>query len=94
MRNYRKAFLFALAGNVVFLTMLAGLWWWSARKSSIKQHPSGAEPSSAMQPAQTGASVSAPPPTETPLAPVQLSPERLQSIGVMFGTVERKSVQD
>ena len=36
-----------------------------------------------------------PPPTaETPLVPVQLSPERLQSIGVKFGVVERKSLQD
>jgi Cu(I)/Ag(I) efflux system membrane fusion protein/cobalt-zinc-cadmium efflux system membrane fusion protein len=33
-------------------------------------------------------------PTETPLAPVQLSAERLQSIGVKFGIVERKPVQD
>ncbi|HEY1469871.1 MAG TPA: efflux RND transporter periplasmic adaptor subunit, partial [Candidatus Acidoferrum sp.] len=31
---------------------------------------------------------------ETPLAPVQLSAERLQSIGVKFGVVSRKSVQD
>jgi Cu(I)/Ag(I) efflux system membrane fusion protein/cobalt-zinc-cadmium efflux system membrane fusion protein len=31
---------------------------------------------------------------ETPLAPVQLSAERLQSIGVKFGVVTRKSLQD
>jgi Cu(I)/Ag(I) efflux system membrane fusion protein/cobalt-zinc-cadmium efflux system membrane fusion protein len=31
---------------------------------------------------------------ETPLAPIQLSPERLQSIGVKFGEVERKPVLD
>ena len=32
--------------------------------------------------------------TETPLAPVQLSAERLQSIGVQFGVVARKPVRD
>ncbi|GAC1633193.1 MAG: hypothetical protein NVS9B14_07480 [Candidatus Acidiferrum sp.] len=94
MRNYRKAFLFALAGNVVCLGMLAGLWWWSARKSNTMQHPPGSQPNSAARPVQTSASTSAPPPTETPPAPVQLSPERLQSIGVKFGTVDRKAVQD
>jgi RND family efflux transporter MFP subunit len=93
MRNYRKAFFFALVGNVVFLSVLGGLWW-SARKSATTQHPPGSEPNSAIQTVQTSASVSAPPPAETPLAPVQLSPERLQSIGVKFGTVERKPVQD
>ena len=93
MRNYRKAFFFALVGNVAFLSVLAGLWW-SARKSATTQHPPGSEPNGAIQPVQTSASVSAPPPAETPLVPVQLSPERLQSIGVKFGTVERKPVQD
>jgi Cu(I)/Ag(I) efflux system membrane fusion protein/cobalt-zinc-cadmium efflux system membrane fusion protein len=93
MKNYRKAFVFALVGNVVFLSMLAGLWW-STRRSATTQHPSGAEPNSAAQPVPISASVSAPPPAETPLAPVQLSTERLQSIGVKFGTVERKPVQD
>src|SRR5690242_14806598 len=32
--------------------------------------------------------------SETPLAPVQLSPERMQSIGVQTGTVEWKKVTD
>src|SRR5439155_671607 len=33
-------------------------------------------------------------PSETSLAPVQLSPERMQSIGVRMGRVERKPVND
>jgi Cu(I)/Ag(I) efflux system membrane fusion protein/cobalt-zinc-cadmium efflux system membrane fusion protein len=32
--------------------------------------------------------------TEAPLVPVQISPQRLQSIGVKTGKVERKSVAD
>jgi Cu(I)/Ag(I) efflux system membrane fusion protein/cobalt-zinc-cadmium efflux system membrane fusion protein len=35
-----------------------------------------------------------PPSAETPLSPIQLSPDRLQSIGVKFGVVERKDLKD
>src|SRR6476661_7732239 len=93
MRNYRRAFFLALAGNLVFLGLLAGIWW-SARKSTAAQRVTGSVPVVGGQPAQSSSSSSAPPPPETPLAPVQLSAERLQSIGVKFGTVERKPVQD
>ena len=93
MRNYRKAFILALVGNVVFLGLLGGIWW-SARKSTAAQHVTGSAPVVGAQPAQSSSSSSASPSIETPLAPVQLSAERLQSIGVKFGVVERKVVQD
>jgi len=93
MRNYRRAFFLALAGNLVFLGLLAGIWW-SARKSTAAQRVTGSVPVVGAQPAQSSSSSSAPPPPETPLAPVQLSAERLQSIGVKFGVVERRPVQD
>ena len=93
MRNYRRAFFLALAGNVLFLGALAGIWW-SARKPAATQHPATPTPNPATQAVQSNASGSAPPRTETPLAPMQLSAERLQSIGVKFGAVERKPVQD
>jgi RND family efflux transporter MFP subunit len=93
MRNYRKLFFLALVGNAIFIGVLAGIWW-SARRSTTPQHPSGSAPNVATQPIQSSSPGSAPPPTETPLAPVQLSAERLQSIGVKFGVVERKPVQD
>ncbi|HEX6509809.1 MAG TPA: efflux RND transporter periplasmic adaptor subunit, partial [Chloroflexota bacterium] len=47
--------------------------------------PPAAMPMSASNAAEQG---------ETPLAPVQLSPQRLQSIGVKTGEVERKSISD
>jgi Cu(I)/Ag(I) efflux system membrane fusion protein/cobalt-zinc-cadmium efflux system membrane fusion protein len=78
---------------VIFVGMLAGIWW-TARRSAVTQSPAGSVPNVATQPPQNGSSAAAPPPTETPLAPVQLSAERLQSIGVKFGLVERKIVQD
>ncbi len=93
MRNYRKAFFLALIGNVVFLGVLAGIWW-TARRSAKTQHAAGSTTIVGAQPAQSSSSSSAPPLTDTPLAPVQLSAERLQSIGVKFGAVERKAVQD
>ncbi len=93
MRNYRKAFFLALVGNVVFLGLLAGIWW-SARRSAAARHAASSAPNVGAQPAQSSPSSSTPPSTETPLAPVQLSAERLQSIGVKFGTVERKPAQD
>ena len=93
MRNYRKPFVLALIGNVVFVGVLAGIWW-TARRSGTPQPLAVSAPSVAVQPSQSNTSGSAPPPAETPLAPVQLSAERLQSIGVKFGLVERKPVQD
>jgi RND family efflux transporter MFP subunit len=93
MKNYRKPFVIALVGNIVFIGVLAGIWW-KTRQSATTQTAAGSAPRVATQPAQSNSAGSAPPPTETPLAPVQLSAERLQSIGVKFGLVERKQVQD
>jgi Cu(I)/Ag(I) efflux system membrane fusion protein/cobalt-zinc-cadmium efflux system membrane fusion protein len=93
MRNYRKAFFLGLVANVVFIGVLAGIWW-SARRSAARQHAATPASNPATQSVQSSSAGLAPPPTETPLAPVQLSAERLQSIGVKFGVVERKLVQD
>ena len=93
MTNYRKPFVLALIGNVIFVGVLAGIWW-MARRPANSQPPAVSAPSVATQPSQGNSSGSAPPPIETPLAPLQLSAERLQSIGVKFGLVERKQVQD
>src|ERR1019366_9372240 len=89
MTNYRKAFFLALVGNVVFIGVLAGIWW-TVRRSTTTQPPAGSAPNVATQAVQSSSAGSASPATETPLAPVQLSAERLQSIGVKFGVVKRK----
>jgi RND family efflux transporter MFP subunit len=93
MSNYRKPFVLAVIGNVVFLCVLAGIWW-TARRSGAPQPSAVLAPNVPTQPGQGNASGVGTPPAETPLAPVQLSAERLQSIGVKFGLVERKPVQD
>ena len=93
MSNYRKPFVLALIGNVILIGVLAGIWW-TTRRFGTTQATTVSAPSPAPQPSQGNSSGSAPLPAESPLIPVQLSAERLQSIGVKFGLVERKSVQD
>jgi RND family efflux transporter MFP subunit len=93
MRTYRKAFLLALIGNLALVGVLAGIWW-KARTSPTPQHPPTPASNFANQPVQSSSPGQPAPPIETPLAPVQLSAQRLQSIGVKFGIVERKQVRD
>jgi RND family efflux transporter MFP subunit len=93
MRSYRNAFLLALIGNLALAGVLAGIWW-TARRSAATQHPAASAPGAAAQVAQNTSATMPPAPVETPLAPIQLSAERLQSIGVKFGEVVRKPVND
>ena len=87
MRNYRAAFILTLIGNIALIALAAFLWL-HYRGSTSSQADSQS----------TASSASAPPPTtvatEAPLAPIQLSPERLQSIGVKTGEVEWRNVED
>jgi Cu(I)/Ag(I) efflux system membrane fusion protein/cobalt-zinc-cadmium efflux system membrane fusion protein len=91
MKNYRKAFLLAFLGNLALLAILGGFWW-HARKVPAT-HPPVAPVVTAAAPEQADQMKPAAA-TEAPLAPIQLSVERLQSIGVKFGAVERKNILD
>lgn len=91
MRSYRKAFFIAAIGNLIFIALLAGIWW-RVRGARVAQNNTVSAPKA--QQIENGVPGSAQSPVETPLAPVQLSVERLQSIGVKFGEVERKPVRD
>src|SRR5437667_6751465 len=97
MDNYRRAFVVTATFNVLLAGGLALLWW--------RWHPtagrgeSGAQPQTATAPAsgESGGNEMAKQPAtpgETPLVPVQLTPQRLQSIGVKTGVVETKPVED
>jgi len=92
MWSYRKAFLIAVSGNLVLLLLLAGIWW-HGRRTRASKFTAVASSTEAPQPVSATPS-SSPSQIESPLAPVQLSAERLQSIGVKFGRVERKPVRD
>ena len=92
MKNYRTVFIIAVVANLVLIGVLAGFWWRSHHSVAAKE----AATSTSISVPQLDMSTSPvpPPAVETPLSPVQLSPERLQSIGVKFGVVERKDVHD
>ncbi len=91
MRNYRTAFVFAVVANIALVGVLGWLWWRSA------QHKKGALSVQANEMSQNSTSareIGATAPQEVTLAPVQISPERLQNIGVRMGRVESKVVED
>ena len=91
MKNYRTPFLIVLIANLVLIVAIAGFWWRSHPPTATSRSVPAATPA----PKQDMSTPSAPSPSvETPLSPIQLSPERLQSIGVRFGVVERKDLKD
>ncbi|HZQ53245.1 MAG TPA: FixH family protein [Bryobacteraceae bacterium] len=95
MKNYRRAFAVVLGANILLAAGLGYLWWSTHHGNpgpAQKPAAEGRESSGQTAGASTGAPSSAPP--ETPLAPVQLTPQRLQSIGVETGRVQIKNVAD
>ncbi len=93
MKTYRTAFLAALGVNVLLLAIFTA-WWWSSRPmkstAAVAQQPSGTFESVASPVPSSGA----PEQAEPALAPLQISPQRLQSIGVKISEVQRKAVDD
>jgi membrane fusion protein, copper/silver efflux system len=100
--KYRRAFWIALTTTVAFAT-LASVLWWQLNHARTALHPStssASEPSNSM--ASSGRTSDSEHESaeqqpsgnmqETPLAPVQLPPQRMQSIGIVVGKVESKSV--
>jgi RND family efflux transporter MFP subunit len=90
----RRALVLAIALNGILAVALIYVWWHShhAKASQpITQDSSQmtAENLANSNPSQGEATLS----SEPSLAPVQLTPQRLQSIGVKFGTAELKQVQ-
>lgn len=93
-RTYRGAFLVALTINIL-LVAGAGYYWWRshrATQSSTEVHPAATgenraadESNSNPIPAAQG---------EVELAPIQLTPQRMQSIGVKLGTAQMKTISD
>jgi len=83
--NYRRLFLFALILNIVLV--VGFLWNW---RSAHQQPPASA---TAEHPPMAGFTPPPPAtPAEQPLMPVQLSPERIQAIGVKTGKAEYQNV--
>src|SRR5216684_7461920 len=102
--NYRRAFWIAVTTTVVLAIVASILWWRLSHAGTASKtgdtsasesmeamaHPSsanasGSEPGAASDP-QAGNML------ETPLVPIQLTPQRMQSIGMVVGKVESKPV--
>src|SRR2546430_3827356 len=103
--RYRRAFWIALAATVVVAIVALSLWWrlnQAATGAQPGNNSANSEPMAAMgQPSSASGSGSEPETTgdpradnmqETSRAPIQLTPQRMQSIGVVLGKVESKPV--
>lgn len=90
-KSYRGAFIIAIVLNAALVLALAFLWWHYHRIApapSVQQAaPQIAPTNSDMADTNPGQASS-----EMPLSPVQLTPQRMQSIGVKLGTAQIKTV--
>src|SRR5260370_32748448 len=85
MRNYRNSFIFAVACNIALIGILGGLWLQSAQhKKTEATMPSASHEGAQNVPNRSESASTAP--HEPSLLPVQLSPERMQSIRVRIGS--------
>ena len=84
--NYRKLFVAAFVLN--FLLAGAAYWFWRSSR------PTASSQSQAEHPPMEGFTINKPPEDAAPpLTPVELTPERMQRIGVRTGQVEYKTIQ-
>ncbi|MGH7105041.1 MAG: efflux RND transporter periplasmic adaptor subunit [Acetobacteraceae bacterium] len=96
MTNYRSRFRVALAANAILLALLAiaVAWWWRMRAPAFLPQARISATASTPEAPDSSTPAGAPAPVEPALGPVQLSPQRLQSIGVKTGRVESRLVDD
>jgi Cu(I)/Ag(I) efflux system membrane fusion protein/cobalt-zinc-cadmium efflux system membrane fusion protein len=94
MKTYRTGFLLAVTGNIVLALIVAGVWW-HYRTSKRAMNAETQTMAIPFAQGSTDASIPATPAMQdAPLVPIQISAQRLQSIGVKTGLVERKPVED
>src|SRR5487761_1131460 len=94
---YRRAFLLTLTALIAVVGVASWLFWRSTFNPLMRRsQPIGtaSEPPLASTQQTAIENDSAATPSETALAPIQLSPQRMQSIGVKVGTVESKNIKD
>src|ERR1700693_44379 len=88
---YRRAFLVMLFTTIVFAIGMTALWWQLHTSRAAQVEPSTAHATEASQPpmqSMPAEQSAAPSQLEMALAPMQLSPQRMQSIGVQIGEVK------
>lgn len=93
--KYLRAFLLTLGALIVFIAVVAWVWWNSPLNTMHRSQPPVTTATDLPQSlAQVQIADSAAPAPDAPLAPIQFSPQRMQSIGVKTGTVESKVIDD
>ena len=98
-RKYRRAFWITLVIAVAFAVLAVAIWLRLGRKAATTQREAtaasaaGADNAAQNGPESGNQSASAQQ-AEAPLSPIQLSPQRMQSIGVQLGQVEFQPVSD
>jgi RND family efflux transporter MFP subunit len=102
--NYRRAFWIALTTTLVFAIVASVLWWrlshagptsqpgTSSASESIEAMARTSSANASGSEQRAGGDPQADNMQETPLAPFQLTPQRMQSIGMVLGQVESKPV--
>jgi RND family efflux transporter MFP subunit len=93
MKTYRTGFLLALIGNIVLVVVLVGLWL-HYRAAKPMADAETKKPNATAQNSTASSMIAPPASTEAPLVPVQISSQRLQSVGVKTEKVERKLIAD
>lgn len=90
--NYRPAFWIATSTAVVLMAVVVVLWLRLTRESAVS--PQDPHSNKAIQMGDSAAAEGEMKSDmrDTPLAPIQLTPQRMQSIGVVLGNVESKAV--
>jgi RND family efflux transporter MFP subunit len=97
MKDYRTGFLLAFAGNIALAAILVGVWWhYRAPELAVSAEQKEIAASNAQNSSKGSmpASPAAQTMPDTPMVPVAISEQRLQSIGVKTAAVERKLVED
>jgi RND family efflux transporter MFP subunit len=90
----RRALVIAIALNGILAVALIYVWWYSHYATPSQPITQDSSEMTAESLANSNSSQGEPTLSSEPsLAPVQLTPQRLQSIGVKFGTAELKQVQ-
>src|SRR5712691_5651993 len=93
--NYRRAFWIALTTTIVLAIAASVLWWRLSHAGAGSQSGSSSAPMQAMAETSSASASNSDPGSaaemqtgnmsETPLAPIQLTSQRMQSIGIALG---------
>jgi Cu(I)/Ag(I) efflux system membrane fusion protein/cobalt-zinc-cadmium efflux system membrane fusion protein len=94
MKTYRTGFLMAVIGNIVLVLIVGGLWWHYRTPKPAMNAESRVMAPLVVQDSTDNSIPAALAMQDAPLVPIQISAQRLQSIGVKTGVVERKAVED